>query len=147
MYRAWNIKKILFEKQNGNCQYCGVKMKEITIDHILARIHGGTNAIENLCLCCKWCNTVKSGETEKMFRQFLGFLSVNDRFKRKNPNFPEVKPKKFGGLIKAFNKKTGLVYHQSHGIPAVVPLPEPIEEKKSIPSRLFEWGSLFKRMF
>jgi hypothetical protein len=28
-----------------------------SLDHLIARIHGGTNTLDNLGWCCLWCNT------------------------------------------------------------------------------------------
>lgn len=49
------------------CEYCKVEVQKeiensltfLTIDHILPIAAGGTNAIENLTVCCAGCNREK----------------------------------------------------------------------------------------
>ena len=46
-------------KRDGNCCfYCGEHFEsdELTVEHILSRIHQGNNRIENKALACKECN-------------------------------------------------------------------------------------------
>jgi 5-methylcytosine-specific restriction endonuclease McrA len=42
------------------CFYCKEETDQPTIDHVVARSHGGTNDIENLRVCCESCNRMKS---------------------------------------------------------------------------------------
>ena len=48
------------------CHYCGAEIsgKNKTIDHKIPISKGGTNAIENLCVCCRKCNSAKKDKTE-----------------------------------------------------------------------------------
>lgn len=48
------------------CYYCGKKFKgqRKTIDHKIPVSRGGTNAVENLCVCCLACNSKKHDKTE-----------------------------------------------------------------------------------
>jgi hypothetical protein len=45
------------------CGYCGVSETnmgaEMTIDHFIPRVQGGSNALENLVYCCHACNEFK----------------------------------------------------------------------------------------
>lgn len=41
------------------CAYCGDSLGEATIDHILAKSSGGTDARINLVPACKRCNEMK----------------------------------------------------------------------------------------
>ena len=51
------------------CHYCGKpmgfgipnSMDTCTIDHIKSIVRGGSNAIDNIVLCCEWCNIQKGG--------------------------------------------------------------------------------------
>lgn len=56
-------KKIRLLIKDGNkCIYCENKFKDVedaTIDHILPKIKGGTNNINNLGLACSECNREK----------------------------------------------------------------------------------------
>ena len=53
---------------NGfKCAYCGEIMNlrygsdfSFSIDHVLARRHGGMDSVPNLCFCCSTCNSMKA---------------------------------------------------------------------------------------
>lgn len=56
------------------CAYCGEKMglifeneKSFTIDHILARVCGGSDDIRNLAFCCQSCNSMKKDKDAGWF--------------------------------------------------------------------------------
>lgn len=61
----------LFEKYNGFCAYCGVKLnpKKFDIDHIKPKYLGGRNTIENLNPSCRRCNSWKKTFSIEEFRQ------------------------------------------------------------------------------
>ncbi len=64
------------------CKYCKSK-ENLTIDHKIPQIIGGTNEAKNLqCLCLR-CNTMKSGMSDRQVRSlFRWFLQINaDRVK------------------------------------------------------------------
>jgi hypothetical protein len=46
-----------------NCMVCigldGSRVKRATLEHIVPRCHGGTNALENLAIACGRCNGAK----------------------------------------------------------------------------------------
>jgi hypothetical protein len=50
-------------RANNACEYCGLPQHASVlphhIDHIIGRQHGGTDDVENLCLCCIRCNLKK----------------------------------------------------------------------------------------
>ena len=52
------------------CYYCGAKVegRNKTIDHKTPISRGGTNAVENLCICCQRCNSKKNNKTEAEFK-------------------------------------------------------------------------------
>jgi 5-methylcytosine-specific restriction endonuclease McrA len=45
------------------CQYCGVKGRDLTIDHVVPRWVGGPHTWENLVACCRRCNLKKGDKT------------------------------------------------------------------------------------
>ena len=51
----------IFKRDEFVCQYCGKRPPEIIleVDHIIPRIKGGTDTIENLITACKECNSGK----------------------------------------------------------------------------------------
>jgi 5-methylcytosine-specific restriction endonuclease McrA len=53
-------RRTIFARDNFTCQYCGVTTKDLTIDHVVPKRHGGPATWENLVCCCRKCNTRKS---------------------------------------------------------------------------------------
>src|SRR5688500_15132285 len=53
-------RRTVFARDNFTCQYCGSTTKEMTIDHVVPKRHGGPATWENLVCCCRKCNTRKS---------------------------------------------------------------------------------------
>jgi 5-methylcytosine-specific restriction endonuclease McrA len=52
-------RKHSLSKQHGDrCHYCGQYFApdDLTLDHIIPRSRGGSNALTNLCLACSRCN-------------------------------------------------------------------------------------------
>jgi 5-methylcytosine-specific restriction endonuclease McrA len=51
----------LFELSGGKCFWCRVPLtyEDATIDHVVARGRGGSNALENLVLACEPCNQTR----------------------------------------------------------------------------------------
>jgi 5-methylcytosine-specific restriction endonuclease McrA len=56
-------RRSIFARDNYTCQYCGTTGKELTIDHVLPKRHGGGMHWENLVACCRRCNTKKGDKT------------------------------------------------------------------------------------
>ncbi len=58
-------RKIIFERDNYKCHYCGQKVNEnnATLDHKIPLSKGGTNSKDNLVVCCFECNSIKRGKT------------------------------------------------------------------------------------
>ena len=59
-----------FKKSFKTCAYCGgyfTPHNTRTIDHIRAKINGGTNDICNKIIVCAKCNRDKSGDSLKVF--------------------------------------------------------------------------------
>lgn len=52
-------RRSIFARDNFTCQYCGQMGKDLTLDHVVARRHGGPSTWENLVTCCRKCNTKK----------------------------------------------------------------------------------------
>jgi len=66
--RKWAYRALL-ERDGPWCRYCGVLMEDgvpkrrMTIDHILARVKGGTSRLSNLLLACYACNQAKGDDS------------------------------------------------------------------------------------
>jgi 5-methylcytosine-specific restriction endonuclease McrA len=53
-------RRTIFARDNYTCQYCGSTAKDLTIDHVLPKRHGGGASWDNLVCCCRKCNMKKS---------------------------------------------------------------------------------------
>ena len=62
-----DIKHLLFGKQEGFCNGCGVSFhfRNFTLDHIVPRDKGGADMDDNLQLLCGYCNSVKGNRTQE----------------------------------------------------------------------------------
>lgn len=54
-------RKALFNRDNWQCQYCGVDLDDetVTIDHIVPKMRGGARSWKNCVTACKKCNLKK----------------------------------------------------------------------------------------
>lgn len=64
--------KSLYE-QSPYCAYCKINLnkEEVVFDHKNPLCRDGSHTIENLCVCCKDCNQLKSFRTQDEFLVFL----------------------------------------------------------------------------
>lgn len=57
---GWDRKrKIIFERDNYTCVYCGAINSPLHCDHIHPKSKGGSDALGNLTTACESCNTSK----------------------------------------------------------------------------------------
>ncbi|WP_462137453.1 HNH endonuclease [Candidatus Mycalebacterium sp.] len=63
----------IFRRDGGKCQYCGREFpkRELTIDHVIPRSHGGTSRWNNVVCSCGTCNRKKGGRTPAQARMKL----------------------------------------------------------------------------
>jgi hypothetical protein len=63
-------RQTVFERANERCEYCLTSRKIIgmplVIDHIVPRILGGSDDLENLCGACYRCNEYKRAKTHAL---------------------------------------------------------------------------------
>ena len=60
---------LLYGQQEGFCRGCGehFRKRNLTVDHIVPRAHGGTDHRENLWLLCAACNSLKGTRSQEQF--------------------------------------------------------------------------------
>lgn len=70
-------KKALISKSKGKCAHCGKKISlpsEMTVDHVIPLIKGGTNDMGNLVILCEECNKSK-GELVMLPSSYFRYLT------------------------------------------------------------------------
>lgn len=53
----------VFLRDQFACQYCGLKTRDLTLDHVIPRHRGGKHSWENLVSACRGCNHRKGGKS------------------------------------------------------------------------------------
>ncbi|MCL5025070.1 MAG: HNH endonuclease [Chloroflexi bacterium] len=53
----------VFIRDRHTCQYCGIRTRDLTIDHVIPRHRGGKHEWENLVSACRLCNHRKGGRS------------------------------------------------------------------------------------
>ena len=53
-------RRTVFARDDFKCQYCGIIAKDLTIDHVIPKRHGGKTSWENVVASCRKCNMKKS---------------------------------------------------------------------------------------
>lgn len=53
------IHHLLHEQQDGKCEYCGHTVEHLHADHVIAKVAGGSDGLENLVGACRRCNSAK----------------------------------------------------------------------------------------
>lgn len=68
-YNCLENRDFLYGKQGGICPGCDnhYYQKDLHVDHIVSRLHGGSDHIENLQLLCGHCNSKKGSGTMSEF--------------------------------------------------------------------------------
>ena len=61
--RESGTRRIVFERDNHTCQYCGATNVPLHVDHVHPRSRGGNDDMENLTTACGRCNSSKGNKT------------------------------------------------------------------------------------
>lgn len=70
--KAWKLlTKIIFQRDNFTCQYCGKIGGKLECDHIVPFSQGGSDEIENLITACQKCNRSKRDKNADTFKEWL----------------------------------------------------------------------------
>jgi 5-methylcytosine-specific restriction endonuclease McrA len=56
---GYEVREYLLEKFSRKCAYCGAENTPLEIEHVVAKVNGGSNRISNLTLACHDCNQKK----------------------------------------------------------------------------------------
>jgi 5-methylcytosine-specific restriction endonuclease McrA len=69
----------IFIRDQFVCQYCGLKTKDLTIDHLMPRHRGGRHSWDNLVSACRSCNHRKGGKSVEEARMPLRHAPVEPK--------------------------------------------------------------------
>ena len=67
-------KKEVFLRDKFTCQYCGKKVHDLTLDHVIPRRQQGAHTWENVVTACNRCNLYKAGRTPAEAKMRLGTI-------------------------------------------------------------------------
>jgi 5-methylcytosine-specific restriction endonuclease McrA len=73
-------RRSVFARDNYTCQYCGTVGKDLTIDHVVPKRHGGGMEWENLVTCCRRCNTKKGDKAPEKVGMRLARAPLRPRY-------------------------------------------------------------------
>jgi 5-methylcytosine-specific restriction endonuclease McrA len=96
----------IFIRDHYTCQYCGLKSRDLTLDHVIPRHRGGEHTWDNLVSACRSCNHRKGGklpsEAHMTLRKlphepkansyylFGQYLETNDEWQKFIPEWEKV---------------------------------------------------------
>jgi len=63
-------RRVIFARDNFECQYCGDKSKNLTIDHVVPKSRGGKHTFENCTTACIDCNQAKADMSLREWGRF-----------------------------------------------------------------------------
>ena len=61
----------IFMRDDYTCQYCGMRSRDLTLDHVVPKHRGGGHSWDNLVSACRACNHRKGGKTPEEARMPL----------------------------------------------------------------------------
>jgi hypothetical protein len=75
-----SARRLVRQRASEKCEYCGLAQSSFPlvtfhVEHVIAKQHGGSDDLDNLCLSCHWCNlfkgpnlsTMVDGELKRLF--------------------------------------------------------------------------------
>lgn len=79
-YDKRTFKKMLFERDNSTCFYCGRRRqwKYLSIDHVVPQSAGGIKSFKNCVTSCKECNGWKGSLDVEYFKKTFDFFKSID---------------------------------------------------------------------
>ncbi len=64
---GYEVREYLLEKWGRRCAYCGIGDVPLQVEHIIPKVRGGTDRVDNLTLACQACNEMKGNRTALEF--------------------------------------------------------------------------------
>jgi hypothetical protein len=66
-----SARRLVRQRALETCEYCGLAQSSFPlvsfhVEHVVAKQHGGSDDLENLCLSCHWCNLFKGPNLSSM---------------------------------------------------------------------------------
>ena len=113
MNASQELRSKLWEKTNGHCSYCGIKLypfKGWQIDHFIPIKKGGRDILINLFAACSPCNRLKASKEMCEFEMVMFYKKLYNEYKLKNyPTKPKFNKEQFEFLFweSFFDKKPG----------------------------------------
>ena len=91
-YLSSGLRRQVFERASGRCEYCLLSFVDSFFsheaDHIIAEKHGGATTIENLALACFDCNRFKGSDIASLDSETGALVALfNPRTQEWNENF------------------------------------------------------------
>ena len=64
MKNAASARRLVRQRASEKCEYCDLAQSSFPlvsfhVEHVVAKQHGGSDDLDNLCLSCHWCNLFK----------------------------------------------------------------------------------------
>jgi len=105
------IKQYIRQSQLGICAYCFKICDKLTVDHIVPKYHGGTDAQDNLVAVCYECNHEKGSQV------LLIYLAKKNGCQKEKKVKKKFAPNGLNSLEKVFeelDEALKLRYHLTH---------------------------------
>lgn len=83
--QGYEVREYLLEKWERRCMYCQAEGVPLQIEHLVARVNGGSNRISNLGLACGCCNQKKARLSLEVFLKKKPQLLASIKAKTKTP--------------------------------------------------------------
>jgi hypothetical protein len=93
------LRRHVIEQAGERCEYCNLHQSSFPlvsfhVEHVVAKQHGGSDQLENLCLACHWCNLFKGPNLSTLVDGKLTRL-----FNPRKDNWPEHFAEKEGQIL------------------------------------------------
>lgn len=93
------LRRHVIERAGERCEYCNLHQSSFPlvsfhVEHVVAKQHGGSDQLENLCLACHWCNLFKGPNLSTLVDGKLTRL-----FNPREDNWPEHFAEKEGQIL------------------------------------------------